>query len=324
MTVMLAGLVACMVVLSGCSQLMSPPDTKVFPRYHDAHTWPQPALRPIQMATTARMSFPQTDSAQVQPQSEVLYSFVIRKLPVKDGLRLFARAYDLNIVADKDVVGVLDVEFRDVNLDRALSLMLDSLDFYWQFSDDVIRVRSQETRRFSIDYLRLVRTGTGNSTATVSSSTSRGGGTAGGSSGSGSGSISIGHTDEIQFWAELEGQLAQLVSSNGRVVINRLAGTVQVSDQHAYVESIGGYIDHIKRAILRQVDIEVRILEVVLDDSMALGVNWSRVSEVLDSGTNIDFALSGIVNSPANGVAPLSSVLTLDGFDLKNNGNTRL
>ncbi len=317
-----AGMVVCMVVVSGCSQLMNPPDTAVFPRYHDAHTWPQPALRPIQMATTARMSFPQTDSAQVQPQqSEVLYSFVIRKLPVKDGLRLFARAYDLNIVADKDVIGVLDVEFRDVNLDRALSLMLDSLDFYWQFNDDVIRVRSQETRRFSIDYLRLVRTGSGNSTATVSSSTS-GGENAGGSSDAGS--ISIGHTDEIQFWAELEGQLAQLVSPDGRVVINRLAGTVQISDQHAYVESIGGYIDHINRAIHRQVDIEVRILEVVLDDTMALGVNWSRVSEVLDSGTNIDFELGGIVNSPANGVAPLASVLTLDGFNLKNDGNRRL
>ena len=30
------------------------------------------------------------------------------------------------------------------------------------------------------------------------------------------------------------------------------------------------------------------LLEVTLDDSQSLGVNWSRVSEVLDSGVNVD------------------------------------
>jgi len=171
-----------------------------------------------------------------------------------------------------------------------------------------------------------VRSGTGKSTATVSSaSSSAGGGQAGGGGeDADNGSISIEHADEIRFWSELEEQLAQLLSESGRMVVNRLSGTVQISDQHAYVRAAGEYIDHINRAIHRQVDIEVRILEVVLDDSSALGVNWSRVTDALDTGINFDFSADGIVESPAGGVTPLSPVLGVNGFHLKDNGNIRL
>ena len=68
----------------------------------------------------------------------------------------------------------------------------------------------------------------------------------------------------------------------------------------------------------------MKILEVMLDDSSALGVNWSRVSQVLDSGVNVDFSIDGVVNSPVGGISPGANVLTLDGFNLKNDGNTRL
>jgi MSHA type pilus biogenesis protein MshL len=296
-----------------------------FPRYHDPETWPGSALVPIDLSASQRLSFPQPVAEQLDKDTDVLYSFVINNLPVKEGLRMFARAYDLNIMSDEDVTGVLDVEFRDMPLEKALSFMLGSLDYYWEENDGVIRVRSQETRRITVEYLRLVRSGSGSSQAKVSSSSSSGSGSdSGGDSGEESGSINITHEDEIHFWAELEEQLQQLLSASGRVVVNRLSGTVQVTDQHAYVEGVARYIDHINRAIHRQVDIEVRILEVVLSDSTALGVNWSRVSQVLDSGVNVDFNIDGIVSSPAGGIAPLSSVFSLGAANIKNDGNLRI
>lgn len=311
-------------VLAGCTSvpIFGIHDEADFPRYHDN---PEVNLAPdpVKIKKETRMVFPQPEMSDGLDEEEVLYSFMIHNMPVREGLRLFARAYDLNIATDPDVEGVLDVEFRDVSLDRALSLMLDSLDYYWQVSDGVIRVRSQETRRFSVDYLRLIRTGKGISTATVSSASS-GEGDSGGGDSEESGSISIGQTDEIQFWAELESQLAVLLSPTGKMVVNRLSGTVQVSDQHAHVEEIGEYIDHINRSIHRQVDIEVKILEVELDDTTALGINWARVSEVLDSGVNVDFGIEGSVASPAGGISPLGNVLTIEGDNFKNDGNLRL
>ena len=115
------------------------------------------------------MTYPAPVVTTGDNEAEVLYSFMISNMPIRDGIRLFARAYDLNIATDEDVTGILDIEFRDVSLERALSLMLDNLDYYWEINDGVIRVRSQQTRQFSVDYLRLVRTGTGVSSATVSS-----------------------------------------------------------------------------------------------------------------------------------------------------------
>ncbi len=324
-----AAILALMVLSTGCAQMQfkAPDEERDFPRYHSPDSWPPAALEPFQLSARERMAFPQPESLEAEPEAEELYSFVINNMAVRDGLRLFARAYDLNIVADEDVTGVLDVEFRDMSLDRALSLMLASLDYYWEIKDGVIRVRSTETRQFTVDYLRLVRSGTGTSTATVSSSSDTGGsGSGGGDGGEGeeSGSIVIEQEDEIKFWAELEEQLEALLSDGGRMVVNRLSGTVQVTDQHAYVEAVQEFVNHINRAIHRQVDIEVRILEVVLDDSSALGVNWARVGAALDSGTNVEFTTDGIVRSPAGGLAPLTSVLSLDAFNLKNDGNVRI
>lgn len=312
--------VALAVLVSGCSGLATQPPE--FPRYHPAdEKLGIAAPKPMEIATAERMSYPAVVDSATLNEQEVLYSFVISNMEVKEGLRLFGRAYDLNIAVDADVEGVLDVEFRDVPLQKAMSLMLDNLDYYWQLSDGVIRVRSQETRRFTVDYLRLVRTGVSSSTATVASSS---GDSESSGAEEGAGSININQQDEIKFWEELENQLTTLLSASGRLVVNRLSGTVQVSDQHAYVREVGEYLDHINKAIHRQVDIEVRILEVSLDDSTALGVNWSRVSQVLDSGVNVDFSLDGIVNSPSGGLANTPPVLTLDGFNLKNDGNLRL
>lgn len=316
----LPALLTC-VLLAACAAI-EPVESK-FPRYHAEQDWPDAAWEPLDLPTRARMSYPAPVAATNRTEAERLFSFTINNMDIRDGLRQFARAYDLNIVADPDVQGALDVEFRDMPLDKALSLMLANLDYYWQYEDSVIRVRSEETRQFTVDYLRLVRTGSGTSKATVSSASSDSG-DSGGSSDADAGSITIGHDDEIRFWEELENQLNALLSPNGVMVVNRLSGTVQVSDQHAYVRRIGNFVEHINRAIHRQVDIEVRILEVLLDDSSALGVNWARVSQVLDSGVNVDFSTNGIVDTPAGGIAPINNVLNLNAFNLKNDGNQRL
>ena len=197
--------VVAMILSTGCAQMQFAGDHEAddFPRYHDPESWPAPALAPFQLSTRERMAFPQPQPIKLEADEEELYSFVINNMAVKDGLRLFARAYDLNIVADEDVSGVLDVEFRDMSLERALSLMLASLDYYWEIKDGVIRVRSTETRQFTVDYLRLVRSGSGSSTATVSSSADGGGSGSGGGSGEGeeSGSVVIEQEDEIKFFS---------------------------------------------------------------------------------------------------------------------------
>ena len=312
-----------LLTLGGCFSMGSENDERKFPRYHDREEWPGTAIAPMVMPAAQRLAYPGVESSGATPPDDPLFSFVISNMPIKEGLRQFARAYNLNLVADEDVTGILDVEFRDMPLDRALSFMLDSMDYYWEMNDGLIRVRSIESRHLTLDYLRLSRAGSGSSTAKVSSSAS-GSESGGGSEDEEAGSITISHEDAIHFWSELEAQLQSLLSGTGRLVINSLSGTVLVTDQHAHVKQVAQYIDQINQSIHRQVDIDVRIIEVTLNDTMAMGINWSRVSSVLDSGTNYDFTLGGPVTAPAGGVDVLGSVLQLTGFNLKNDGDIRL
>ena len=300
-------------MLLGCATIEKAADTSDFPRYHTSEKIPstevQQHLTPLQLNLAVRLPQPEPIAMLVDEESEKKFSFLIANVEINEALRLFARAYKLNIVVEDDVRGNVDVEFHDLPLKRAIPLMISSGDYYWEIDNGIIHVRSQETRQFSVDYLRLIRKGEGASSATVNSG--RSGDSGANQAGGEAGTIAIAHSDEVHFWEELEVQIKALASPDGRVVISKLAGTIVVSDQHAYVERIAKFLDQIQQAIHRQVDIQVTIIEVSLDDSSALGVNWSRIADVMDPTHAISLNINGQVGTPAGGVVARPEVFNL-------------
>jgi len=320
-------LIVASILFSGCAAV-NPQISNEFPKHHNTI---KPEIIPVsedQFPLSSRMSYPDTSGELPGGSNEALYSFMISNLDIQTALRLFSRAYSLNMIIDASLKGMLNVEFYDLPLHQAMSLMLDSNNYYWENENGLIHVASEETRQFSVDYLRLSRTGTGTSTAKVSSGGSTGGEIGGGDSGGGgnsdAGTIIIGHEDEIDFWKELEIQIDELLSTDGRVVINSLSGTIQVTDQHKFVEGVAFFLGHLNRAIHRQVDIEVQILEVTLNDSQSLGINWSRLAAATNLGKNLNFDIGGIVESPAGGISALPAVLNISASNIDVNGNNRL
>ena len=253
--------------------------------------------------------------------SEMLFTFQAKAAPLRQALQLFAMAYDINMIIDKDVVGDIDVDFRDLPFDEAMQALLDTHGYYWFRDGRLVHVRSWETRTFTVDYIRLVRSGSGSSQAQVSSGGSEG---EAGNSESTAGTMTIQQTDKVDFWQELDEQLSALISDAGRLVMNRLAGTVQVTDQHRRVEEIGKYLNQIEQAVYRQVDIEVKIIEVTLNDDFSLGIDWSRLVSGTSTGTNTDFNINGIVNAPAGGVAALAPGLEVTFSDIASDGSNDL
>ena len=197
-----------------------------------------------------------------------LYSFRARQLNIRDALGVFARANGLSLISDPDLTGVVTVDFTDVPLTRAFEVLLSSLGYAWEQKAGVIRVKSSITRAFELDYIRSSRSGA------VS-----GGGT--------------GIDPGIAFWSEIEAQIRAQLSPRGRVIINRLTGTVLVTDSPPKVADIESFISLIKEGMHRQVDIEVRIVEVTLNEDFALGLDWT----LLNLG-GIGAALSTIVSAP--------------------------
>ncbi|MEN7344013.1 MAG: secretin N-terminal domain-containing protein [Pseudomonadota bacterium] len=254
---------------------------------------------------------------------ERLYSFVARNLDIAEACKLFGKSYGLNVVVDQAVKGTVSVDLADLPFGEVMRSMLDANGYYWERKGNIIYVKSWQTRTFSIDYIRLVRSGSGSSQAQVSSSNTDAAGGAGGTGGGGAaggenaaGRMTINQTDKVDFWEELETQLNVLVSDEGRLVVNRLAGTIQVSDQYQRVQEVAGFIDQINAAIYRQVDIDVKIVEVTLSDDQSLGVDWSRLVANGD-GEFLQGSLSTIVLSPAGGrtALPPAADLTYSNID---------
>lgn len=306
--------------LSSCA-LERPEIIDVAAMRQEVQTEPPRETAPMPLST--RMSFP-SETHRVIPESadESLFAYRADGLPLDQALKLFAAAYSLNVIVGDDVTGTISIDLQDVSFEEAMSALLDSHGYYWLREGNLIHVRSWETRLFELDYIRLIRTGSGNSQAQVSSTSSSG--SEAGSSDTAAGTMSIQQNDTVSFWDELEEQLATLVSDDGRLVVNRLAGTIQISDQHQRVEEIAAYLQQIEQSIYRQVDIDIRIVEVTLGDDMSLGVDWSRLVSQGTDGDNVDYLISNTITSPAGGVGALPASILLTLSDTGPNGRNNL
>jgi MSHA biogenesis protein MshL len=247
---------------------------------------------------------PETSSA-ITPSLGSLYSFRAQELPLLDALALFARSNQLNIVAGPEITGTITVDFHNLPLEQAMSAILEAHGYYWEHRQDLIQVRQFKTKTFNVDYIRLVRSGTGQNRAQLSSGSS--GGSGGGAS-QDTGQITVNQEDEIKFWEELEKQIQILMSKEGRVVVNRLSGTIQITDRYKRVNEIEKFIKSVHLALYRQVEIEVRIYEVALDDQYSLGIDWSRINF---DGTNGAIALANIITAPFGGFIAKAATTTI-------------
>lgn len=263
-------------------------------------------------------SFAEAQRMAGRPASTNVFSFSAKGLEMKEALALFARNNQLNIVSDPEVNGLVTVDFRDLPIDKAMEAILGSFGYYAVMDRGLIRVRSLMTESFTIDYIRLVRGGNGNSSANVSSGTSGGnlgGGASAGGGGGGNGgdgaSMTINQTDDIRFWEELETQLQSILAPEAKLAINRMAGQILVTDSRENVEQVRHFIQGIKKTLHRQVDIEARIYEVILDDEFHLGVDWQNVTwSIQDYLLSTGGGLTGvptsrwIVDNPIGGFTP--------------------
>jgi len=218
------------------------------------------------------------------------YKFHVEKMPVKQALKLFARTYGLNMITDLDVTGRVTVNVKDLSFERAMEAILDVHGYYWEWKEGLILVHKHETKMFTVDYITLVRGGSGESQAQISS-----GGVGGGSGGGDAGEITINQKDEINFWDDLEEQLKKFLSTEGKVIINRLSGIVFITDFHRNVERMEHFIAALSESIYRQVEIQVRIFEVTLNDESSMGVDWTQV---VNEGAGADISTSNIIKVP--------------------------
>lgn len=231
---------------------------------------------------------------------EPLYRFRANDMPIVKALVLFARNYDLNLITSPDVTGMVTVDFKGLPFKKSMDVILDAYGYYWSRDGSLIRVYKYESEIFIIDYLRLIREGRGSSQASLSSS-----------KGDESGEIIIKQSDTIRFWEDLETQLKEIVSKEGKIIVNRMSGTIYVTDLHKKVMQVKRFLSSVAEIIKRQVEINVKILEVELNDEFSLGIDWDLIVRRIFSFDTVSIAASTAIPLPLGGTTPALRSISL-------------
>jgi type II secretory pathway component GspD/PulD (secretin) len=209
--------------------------------------------------------------------------------PITDLLLMIVRDTRLSIVPDPDVQGMFRGELKDVTLRQALEMILQPHGYDYSVQGNLIRVfrRRHETRRFDLNYVITRRTGSRTLSASNAITSSapalsrvegpgRSPSTPANSRG---GSAEVTGTDAGDIFADLSIGVQTLLSPEGRFNIDRKAALLQATDFPDRLDQIQLYLDAVQNRATRQVQIQAMVIEVVLNDEFAGGLNWGLLIE---------------------------------------------
>ena len=214
-------------------------------------------------------------------EPEKLYSLSFREANIHEVLTVLARESKLNMVVDSDVRGKITVDLKEVTLTRALDCLLTPLGLQYKRKANVIRVSPvrMQTRMFSLNYLTTKRVGSGATSGTTGRRGAEGGSVEGETAGMGS-FIKVQTSDSADLWKEIEEGLKGISSKEGRLVINKISGSILATDFPQNLARIAEFLETIEGSAQRQVMIETRIIEVTLSDEYQMGIDWSSIAHI--------------------------------------------
>lgn len=120
----------------------------------------------------------------------------------------------------------------------------------------------------------------------------------------------------------------QVSTGDSMYIIDKPVGMITVSAPRPLLERLDNYFKSLKEELYKQITIEAKIIEVQLNDSSSIGINWSSVLS--------NFPVTGTVEFGANGqiypdTASFVSRITLDNSDfslflnaLQKQGDTKI
>jgi MSHA biogenesis protein MshL len=226
------------------------------------------------------------------------------------------------------VSGLISLDLKQVELDTIFDLVSDLYGFHIDRTGNIYKVfpAGMRTETFSVNYLMMKRDGNtqtsiisggvsenasnnnnnnngsnngGSNNFSGNSQTSNNQGGNNSSNGNGSNGTSINTRTETDFWGNLETSLKEMLgNAEGRsVLVSPQAGLVTVRALPSELKTIGNFLSISEESLQRQVIIEARILEVILDDEYQQGINWTQV---LSHSGSTDIGLNTSSGSFAN------------------------
>ncbi len=242
----------------------------------------------------------------------------------------------LNLVINQDVDANMPVT---ISVDNApaqdvLNTLMAMSGYHYTVRGNILHIKSFVQKMFVVPYIQSM-TSMNTELGGDMLNSAQGGGESGGSDEGIKGELSLkfNKPDGMNtFYEQLENNIKVLLSPEGRYTLNRASGVVSVYDKKDRVDVIEAMIHKIKQRSHRQVLIEAKILEVVLNDEHNLGVSWEAVAdEVIRSGDQFVFeqtlgltgTVAGTMSYSANNFNAIITALNASG-DIDTLSNPRI
>lgn len=252
-----------------------------------------------------------------------------------------------NMVVHPDVSGRISLELKNVTIPQVLSAVQKVYGYDYSKTDIgyVIYPATLQTKIFKIDRIDLLREGSSNtrvSSGQINTASRRSGnpnqmntganpGVAGGATPYGSQNNAtsgswINTTSKTDFWDELQQSLTAIIDvsptennsdelrnpqTGTKVVLNKQTGIVVVRANPGQMREVEKLVASTQDQLGRQVVIEAKILEIILDDEHQDGVNWASM---VRDGTNAFLMASNPIPAMAsNAISSSTQVFTVSG-----------
>jgi len=339
------GLAAALSLLAAaCSQpstLRTPITDKTFPA-PVAEAGTDAATPPAAVTDALLPSFNPMMLNDATPSGPSTFNISVHEVDAREFFMSLVVDSQENMVVHPDVSGRISLELKNVNVPQVLSAVQKVYGYDYTKSDIgyIIYPATLQTKIFKIDRIDLLREGSSNTRVTsgqISSGSKKSGGynQQGNQSGntntpnipnnltSGSWITTSSKTD---FWDELQQSLSAIVAvdpvvsdsaeistpqTGSKVVINKQTGVVVVRANPTQMREVEKLIDSTQNQIGRQVVIEAKILEIILDDKHQDGVNWASV--VREGSKTFLTASNPLPSAIANTINNTTQVFTLSG-----------
>lgn len=108
--------------------------------------------------------------------------------------------------------------------------------------------------------------------------------------------------DELSVWRDLEAGLKLLLSAHGTVQLNQSSTSVLVRDTPQRIERVARYLTEQNERLLRQVAIDVQIIEVTFHQNEQFSIDWQALLETASGSgqlalSSASFTSGGVLGS---------------------------
>ncbi|MGC9142076.1 MAG: hypothetical protein ACP5IN_07010 [Caldimicrobium sp.] len=214
---------------------------------------------------------------------------------------LFFLAYEsgLSLVIDPEVKREIPSEKERITLqmknqpvEEVLKKICEILDVHYRLDRGILYIGPFEEKLINLGFLPVIKESRTSMGGDVLGNIGQGGGSGTLATSPLKGEYSINaelNKESLDLYKALEDTLATVISEKGLYNLNKLTGILYVKDKPSKVRAVERLISEFKKIYAKQIILDAQIIEIELNKSHNLGVDWFEITNYLMGNNRVSF-----------------------------------